>query len=305
MTSATRPATWPAGLMVIGVAVAAALFIRAEAQWEVATLVAIAGGLSLLLGRSQWRGRLDTAWHARPRRLGWLALAASLAVVALFAEDHFALLMISTVLLYGVACLGLTVQFGYAGVVNFAGAAFFGIGSYTAAVLGARNGVPPVLAVIAGGALAGLVGSVLVLPLLRTRGHYAALITIAFGLLFRTFVEVSDVLGGPQGLKVEGLSLFGWRFNDNIELGEDIELSFYLNYALASLLLFVGAFSLVRRLDRSWLGLSLDAVRLDETSAAAFGFDVARWKILAFMLGNVLAGLAGAVYGQMTGFVAP
>jgi ABC-type branched-subunit amino acid transport system permease subunit len=51
--------------------------------------------------------------------------------------------------------------------------------------------------------------------------------------------------------------------------------------------------------------LSLDAVRLDETAAAAFGFDVARWKILAFTLGNVLAGIAGAAYAQMTGFVAP
>jgi ABC-type branched-subunit amino acid transport system permease subunit len=142
------------------------------------------------------------------------------------------------------------------------------------------------------------------LPLLRTRGHYAALITIAFGLLFRTFLEVNDVLGGPQGLKVPGIDLFGWSFNDNIELRE-AELSFYLNYALFSLALFALALVLVTRLDRSWLGLSLDAVRLDETAASVFGFDVARWKILAFTLGNVLAGVAGAAYAQMTGFVAP
>jgi ABC-type branched-subunit amino acid transport system permease subunit len=58
-------------------------------------------------------------------------------------------------------------------------------------------------------------------------------------------------------------------------------------------------------LERSWLGLSLDAVRIDETSAEVFGFEVARWKILAFMAGNFLAGVAGAVYAMMTGFVAP
>jgi ABC-type branched-subunit amino acid transport system permease subunit len=65
------------------------------------------------------------------------------------------------------------------------------------------------------------------------------------------------------------------------------------------------AFTLVRRLERSWIGLNLDAVRLDETACAAFGIDVARWKITAFTLGNFLAGLSGAVYAMMTGFVAP
>jgi ABC-type branched-subunit amino acid transport system permease subunit len=258
----------------------------------------------LLLGRSTWAGRLAAAWNAQPRLLGWLSFATAAAVVLLFREDHFALLMVSTVLLYGIACLGLTIQFGYAGVVNFAGAAFFGIGGYTVAVLASHTGLPHLLVMVLAGLLSGLIGSLLVLPLLRTRGHYAALITIAFGLLFRTFLEVNDVLGGPQGLKVPGIDLFGWSFNDNIELRE-AELSFYLNYALFSLALFALALVLVTRLDRSWLGLSLDAVRLDETAASVFGFDVARWKILAFTLGNVLAGVAGAAYAQMTGFVAP
>jgi ABC-type branched-subunit amino acid transport system permease subunit len=153
--------------------------------------------------------------------------------------------------------------------------------------------------------LAGAIGSLLVLPLLRTRGHYAALITVAFAILFKTFLEVNDALGGPQGLKVPGMRMLGWSFNDNIALGENTELSFYLSYAVFSLLLLAGALLLVRRLERSWLGLSLDAVRIDETAASVFGFEVARWKILAFTLGNVLAGTAGAVYAMMTGFVAP
>ena len=304
--TATRTGTapWPAVLSLLATAGFAAVFIRAEAQWQVVALAAGAVAALLLAGRMGWAARIGAGWTAHPEMLGAAAFAAAAALLALFREDHFALLMISTVLLYGVACLGLTMQFGYAGVVNFAGAAFFGIGGYTAAVLGALGGVPSVLIIAAGGLLSGLIGSLLVLPLLRTRGHYAALITIAFGLLFRTFLEVNDVLGGPQGLKVAGVTLLGWRFNDNIAFGE-AELSFYLNYAVLSLLLFAAALVLVSRIDRSWLGLSMDAVRLDETAAAAFGFDVARWKILAFTLGNALAGIAGAVYAQMTGFVAP
>ena len=152
--------------------------------------------------------------------------------------------------------------------------------------------------------MAAFVGSLLLLPVLRTRGHYAAVVTIAFALLFKTFLEVNDVLGGPQGLQVKGMRILGWSFNDNIEVGK-ISLSFYMNYFVLSLLLLVGAFVLVRRLERSWIGLNLDALRLDETAAGCFGLDIVRWKITAFLIGNFLIGIAGALFGMVGGFVAP
>ena len=237
----------------------------------------------------------------------WPETLAILGVVALtyfFREEHFVLLMLATVLLMSVACFGLTIQMGYAGVVNFAGAAFFGIGSYAAAVLTKAGGLPDVFVLVIGGLIAAVVGSLLILPVLRTRGHYAALVTIAFGILFKTFLEVNDVLGGPQGLKVAGLDVLGWKFNDNIEMGS-LEISFYVNYVLLGLILFVLAFGVTRRLERSWMGLALDAVRLDEIAASTFGISPARWKILAFTLGNFLAGLAGAAFAMMLGFIAP
>ena len=233
-------------------------------------------------------------WRSSPR----------FAVAAFFHEDHFVLLLVVTVLLYTVATLGLNIQFGYAGVLNFAGASFFGIGAYTSAVLNAHTAVPHLLVLLIGGLLAALIGSLLLLPVLRTRGHYAALVTIAFALLLKTFLEVNDVLGGPQGMQVKGMKIFGWSFNDNIEIGK-ISLSFYMNYFVVSLLLLVGAFVLVRRLERSWIGLNLDALRLDETAASCFGLDIARWKITAFTLGNFLIGMAGALFGMVGGFVAP
>ena len=125
-------------------------------------------------------------------------------LAAYFHEDHFVLLLVITVMLYTVATLGLNIQFGYAGVMNFAGASFFGIGAYTSAVLNAHTAMPHLLVLLIGGLLAALIGSLLLLPVLRTRGHYAALVTIAFALLFKTFLEVNDVLGGPQGMQVQG-----------------------------------------------------------------------------------------------------
>jgi ABC-type branched-subunit amino acid transport system permease subunit len=280
------------------------LFLVAESERAIAAIVLVAGAALLFAARSgalRWtiRGAL-----ARERGTA-VALAASLLlVVAAFHGDHFALLLVARVLVVAVACLGLHVQLGMAGVVNFAGAAFFGVGSYTAAVLAGRTGLPHLLVLAAGGVAAALVGSVLLLPLLRTRGHYAALITIAFGLLFRTFLEVNDALGGPQGLSVPGLRVAGWSFNDNRSLAGH-EISFYVGYALVALLLLAAAFALVRRLETSWIGLALDAVRLDETAAAAFGIAVPRWKIGAFTAGNFLTGVAGALSAMMAGFIAP
>ena len=97
----------------------------------------------------------------------WPELLAILGVVALtayFYEEHFALLMLATVLFMSVACFGLTIQMGFAGVVNFAGAAFFGIGSYTAAVLTKFAGLPDVLVLVIGGLIAAAIGSLLNLP---------------------------------------------------------------------------------------------------------------------------------------------
>jgi len=232
------------------------------------------------------------------------AIAAAFAVAAYFHDNHFVLLLVVTVILYIVATLGLNVQFGYSGVLNFAGASFFGIGAYTSAVLNAHTAVPTLLVVLIGGVCAAVIGSLLLLPVLRTRGHYAALVTIAFALLFKTFLEVNDVLGGPQGLQVGGMNILGWSFNDNLSIGS-IDLSFYLNYFLVSMLLLIGAFVLVRRLERSWIGLNLDALRLDETAAGCFGLNIARWKIVSFTLGNLLIGMAGALFGMVGSFIAP
>jgi len=280
------------------------LFLHAESQLAVAGLLAGAVVLLALGHRTGINRTVEAAAAARPGLARALALAGALALVAAFYDSHFVLLMLCAVLLYATACLGLTIQFGYSGVANFAGAAFFGIGSYTTAVLASHTAIPHLLLLLLSGGVAALIGSVLITPVLRTRGHYAALVTIAFGILFRTFIEVNDVLGGPQGLQVPGMQLFGFSLNDGLSLG-GIELSFYVPYALLSLLVFSVVYALVSALERSWVGLSMDVVRTDETAAATFGLHIARWKVVAFTLGNFFAGLAGALYGMISGFVAP
>ena len=294
---------WP-GAIALAVATAYLIGLLAvEKQNAIIALLAL-GVVGTLV--AAWFGLTEVAgqsFNSHENALAGLAVIVALAVAVFFYDNHFVLLLMTTVLLYSVATLGLNVQFGYAGVLNFAGASFFGIGAYTSAVLNA-TALPHLLVLLIGGLLAALTGSLLLLPVLRTRGHYAAVVTIAFALLFKTFLEVNDVLGGPQGMQVKAMRILGWSFNDNIDIGR-ISLSFYMNYFILSLLLLAGAFVLVRRLERSWIGLNLDALRLDETAAGCFGIDIARWKITAFLVGNFLIGIAGSLFGMVGGFVAP
>jgi ABC-type branched-subunit amino acid transport system permease subunit len=295
---------WP-GLVAVSLSTAYLIALLAvEKQSLVIGLLAFGIVVVFATHYMDWLDPVSRSFSAREAMLSAYAILAACVVAAFFHDNHFVLLLFVTVLLYAVATLGLNIEFGYAGVLNFAGASFFGIGAYTSAVLNTYTAVPHVLVLLIGGTLAALIGSLLLLPVLRTRGHYAALVTIAFALLLKTFLEVNDVLGGPQGMRVKGMSILGWSFNDTLEIGK-IEMSFYLNYFVISLLLLCGTFVLVRRLERSWIGLNLDAIRLDETAASCFGLDIARWKITAFVLGNFVIGLAGALFGMVGGFVAP
>ena len=299
-----QPSILPGAVAMALATVFLIVLLRVENQKAVIALLAF-GMVAVVI--ANWFGYfapVARSFTAREDALGPLAVVAALVVAAVFHEDHFVLLMLCTVLLYTVATLGLNIQFGYAGVLNFAGASFFGIGAYTAAVLNQHTAVPHLLVLLTGGVAAALIGSLLLLPVLRTRGHYAAVVTIAFALLLKTFLEVNDILGGPQGLQVRGMNILGWSFNDNIEL-VGIQLSFYVSYFLLSLVILIVAFLLARRVERSWIGLNLDALRLDETAASCFGLNIVRWKVTAFLLGNFLIGIAGTVHGMVGGFVQP
>lgn len=294
-------------LAVVGVALLTLLSIlvlHVHDQWALLGVLVAAAVVAFAARRAGLTPRAAQALQHRPGLLHGLVAAGFAVVLVFFREDHFTLLLLATLLLYAVVCMGLNLQIGYCGVMNFAGAAFFGTGAYTAAVLAAHTAVPHGLVLLAGGLAAALIGSVLLLPVLRTRGHYAALVTIAFGTMFRSFLEVNDTLGGPQGLRVPTMNLFGWDLSQGLEIGS-LSLSFYANYVLLAFALAALVFVLVRRIERSWVGLNFDAIRIDETAAATFGIDIARWKITAFVLGNFLAGIAGAFFALMTAFVAP
>jgi len=304
MSETSNRSFFPSVIAVLAGAVFMVFFLAGESQMVVFGLLL---GAALALGALKYLRVMDAVGESakeNPRTFAFSVVAAVLAVSLYFYDDPFVLFLVGTVMVYLLTCLGLNIQFGFVGVLNFAGASFFGVGCYTAAVLTKNTAVPHLLIIFLGGLMAALLGFVILIPVLKTRGHYAALVTIAFALLFKTFLEVNDTLGGPQGLKCGALNLFGWDFNQDIVLGS-FEGCFYLGYIAVILLLVILGFIVARRMEDSWVGLNMDAVRLDETVSACFGQSIPRWKITAFTIGNFYCGLAGAFYAMMLGYIAP
>jgi len=290
--------------VVLIITIYSVLILLAESQVAVATLLILGTVAFPLAAKFGFTKGLGEILAAHERLVDILALGGLSVIVIFFYDNHYVLFLVATVMLYMVAGLGLNIQFGFTGVANFAAASFFGVGCYTSAILLDHTALPSLLVIFLGGISAAVIGSLLILPVLRTSGHYAALVTIAFALLFKTFLDVNDTLGGPQGLRVPSMTLMGWDFSMPISLGS-IELSFYVPYVVFCALLLMLTFALTRRLERSWIGINLDAVRLDEIAAACFGLNLSRWKITAFTLGNLIIGMGGALYGMMIGYIAP
>jgi branched-chain amino acid transport system permease protein len=251
------------------------------------------------------RQRLAGAF-SRHRGAAWVggAVAALALPVALRASPYWTFVA-TMALLYVTIGQGLNLQIGTAGVINLAGAAFAGLGGYTVGLLTVTLGLSPWLALVAGPLVAMVVGTLLFVPILKTRGHYLALVTIAFGFIFNILVNNLEFTGGPQGIKnIPTLALPGHAFSRPLHLA-GVTLPSHANFYYAALVMAALVTAAAWRVHHSWLGLALTTLRDDEIAARASGVNVAREKIVAFSLGNVAIGLGGAFYALMVGFVSP
>ena len=208
-------------------------------------------------------------------------------------------------LMYVTIGQGLNLQIGTAGVINLAGAAFAGLGGYTVGLLTTAAGWPSWLALLVGPLVATALGSLLFVPILKTRGHYLALVTIAFVFIFNTLMNNLEFTGGPQGIKnIPTLRILGHAFTTPpVVFG--VRLPAHANFYFLALGMAALATWIARRLHDSWLGLALNTLRDDEIAARCCGVSVTREKLVAFSIGNFLIGLGGSFYAVMVGFVSP
>jgi len=198
--------------------------------------------------------------------------------------------------LYSLLGLGLNVILGEVGLFNLGHAAFWAIGAYTTAILNVRFGLPtlallPVSVLVAAGC-AWLVSS----PIIHLRGDYLCIVTIALGEIVRLVLinNPGGFTGGPNGVVgIARPSIFGHTIRTPMDF-----------YFLVWVLVALCAFGL-RQLQRSRIGRAWNYIREDEIAAAAMGVDVRALKLLAFVIGASLAGMAGNVFAAKMRMVSP
>jgi len=223
----------------------------------------------------------------------------------LLRDSAYWIFVIINALLFIIACLGLNLQLGSTGMMNLAGAAFMAFGAYTAGLLALNAGWPAWATLIAGAIVTGLFSILLFIPVLKTKGHYLALVTIAFQFMVVILVENMQFTGGPQGLKnIPLLSFFGYSFNNALDLGFAILPKYANFYYLILVLVFILAIA-SQRIYKSWVGVTAATIRDDEVAAKTNGVKVNYWKLVIFILGNCFIGLSGALFAHLIGFISP
>ena len=230
-------------------------------------------------------------------------LAAVIALlIAPLAATPYQLTLLLPAFAYGIALLGLNLLFGTTGLLSFGHALFVALGAYTAAWLTTRAGVLSLeVIVLAAAGVAAAVAVPVGLLCVRYVKIYFGMLTLAFGMLFYSFLyKFYALTGGDEGIRVLRPTVLGLSFAGLDKVGFLTGPFYY--YALA--LLAVAAL-VMRRIVRSPFGLSLRAIRENADKAAFVGVRVRRYRFYAFVIAAVFGGVGGALLAVPTGLADP
>ncbi len=169
------------------------------------------------------------------------------------------------------------------GLLSLANAAFMGIGAYTAAMISMQTGLSFPVALAAGAILPSLVALIIGIPTLRLSGVYLAMATLGFGEVVRVIVLNMEITGGPMGLNGIPLKTEFWHI----------------------LLLLAATLYFLARVRRSKIGRAYEAIKADEVAARLMGVNVPAYKLLAFVIGAAIAGIAGGLNAHYTFTIGP
>ena len=218
-------------------------------------------------------------------------MVAALAVLPLVAGDGYVTHVMLVVLIFTILASSLNVLMGYTGLVSIAHAAFFGIGAYTSGVLAIKAGLPFGLALAGATVVSGVIALGIGLPSFRTRGVYYIIVTVAFQLI------ASEIFDNWYAMTGGGLGLRG--------IPRPALLASKVSYYYFVLAFTVLVHVLVVGVLRSSIGITLRAVRDNETKARMMGVNPLVYKTFAFVFAAALAGLAGGLYAHFLEFAHP
>ena len=308
-------------LLIVGV-IAVLLFSAAYGLgladgMQLVVFLTFVGALAAGLGGG---GFFDWLWIVTSHHRSVLLLSAFVAAMTfpLTQEGSDANMAIATnVLIFAATAMGLNIVVGLAGLLDLGYIAFLGAGAYVSAALSgsafATIGIQPpfLVVVLLGACVSAVLGLIIGSPTLRVSGDYLAIVTLAFGEIFRLAMLNLDgsngpnLTRGPNGINaIPELKLFGFDFGDTHSLG-GFQVTRMANYYLL-LLVVIGFIILVfTRLNDSRIGRGWIAIREDEKAAEAMGVNVFGLKLFAFAGGAFLAGMAGTIKAHADTAVSP
>lgn len=225
--------------------------------------------------------------------MGVVLLAGFAAAPFLISDYNLRILVLA--LQTAIAVVGLSLAFGWTGLIQLGQAAFIGVGAYGSAIASMRLGLDFWLAMPLAMVLSGLVALLIAVPMLRLRGHYLALATVGFNVTLEIIAKNwQAVTGGYDGISsIPGIRVFGH------EIASDTG---YYFLSLGFLAVVVAFAALLRQ---SRFGRAMIAVRDDEIASGTSSVPVVRTKVAAFVISSVLAGLSGALYAHYAHYIAP
>jgi len=222
-------------------------------------------------------------------RNAWLVVLALL-IAAPFVGIYPVFIM--KALCYAIFACAFNLLLGYTGLLSFGHAAFMGSAAYATGWIVRNAGLSPELGLLGGMVLAALLGLVVGLIAIRRQGIYFAMVTLAMAQMVYFVCLQAPITGGEDGMQgVPRGKLFGL-----LPLGNDLAMYFFV------LLLFVAVFLFIIRVVHSPYGQVLKAIRENEPRAVSLGYQVDRYKLLAFVLSTAIAGLAGGLKTLVLGF---
>jgi branched-chain amino acid transport system permease protein len=210
------------------------------------------------------------------------------------------------VLIYICLGLGLNIVVGLAGMLDLGYIAFYGVGAYTYALLNLQFGMSFWVALPFAAFFACLAGCIIGYPTLRMRGDYLAIVTLGFGeivrIILNNWMELTNGPNGLLGIKPPGIYYPSFAQGFSFEFLY-LKKLYYLYYVILFLCIFT--ILAVYRLNYSRIGRAWEAIREDETVAELMGVNTFRLKLLAYAMGAIFGGLAGAFFSARMRFVSP
>lgn len=238
--------------------------------------------------------RLNTAWALHRVPIAVIAVVAVLVFPYVFTNQYF--ITVATLGgTYAILSMSLNLICGFMGITSLGHAAFFGIGAYTAAILSTKMGCPFLVTITSACVISVIFGVLLGLPSLRLSGRYLSIVTLAFCEIIRTIeTNWKSLTNGATGIvAIPAPEILGFEFDSPIKL-------YYLVIVLCVITYFV-----IARIMDSRIGHGITAVRDDYIAAEAMGIKSSRYKVMAFVISAMFAGMAGAFYAHYMSFVSP